>query len=245
MRSFFCAAAALALLAAPAAAQSSRPGPAALVNFGYQARSQDFTQFGEFPLYAGTTTFEVPHSLEGAPFFELGGSIGIFRNFSVGASYARRSTKNRDAQVTARVPSPVSLITFRDATANASGLEHKEGAFHLQAIWHVPITVEFDVAMFAGPSFFNAKHDLIENVEVAEVGGDFSQVNLGVNRSTVSETVVGFNVGIDGRYMVTGNIGAGATIRFTRGKGDFTAGGQTLEINTGGFEVAAGLRFKF
>lgn len=245
MRSFFCALAALTLFAAPAAAQSERPRPFALVNFGFQARSQDFTQFGEFPLYGATATFDAPHSLEGAPFFEIGGGVGIFRNFSVGGSYAWRSTKTRDVQVSASVPSPISLVTFRNATVTETDIEHQEGAFHLQGIWHIPVTVEFEVAVFGGPSFFNAKHDLIDDVTVTEVGGDFSQVNLTVNRSTHSETVVGFNAGVDGRYMFTRNVGAGAMIRFTRGKGDFTAGGQTLEINTGGFEVAGGLRFKF
>ena len=243
-RSVLLALAGLAMLAAPATAQE-RPRPFAQVNFGFQARSQDFTQFGEFPIYGGTATFEAPHSLEGAPFFEIGGGAGIFKNFSVGASYAWRTTKDRDVQVSARVPSPISLVTFRDATTTAAGLEHKEGALHLQGIWHVPITVEFEVALFGGPSIFNAKHDLVEDVTVTEVGGNFTQVNLAVNQSSVSETVVGFNLGVDGRYMFTSNIGAGAMIRFTRGKGDFEAGGQTLEINTGGFEVGGGLRFKF
>ena len=57
-------------------------------------------------------------------------------------------------------------------------------------------------------------------------------MNLSVNRSTHSETVVGFNAGVDGRYMFMPNVGAGAMIRFTRGKGDLTADGQTLESQT-------------
>src|SRR5688500_13212521 len=58
MRSFLSAIAALVVCAAPAAAQSERPRPAALVNFGYQGQSQDFSQSGTFPLYGETGSFE-------------------------------------------------------------------------------------------------------------------------------------------------------------------------------------------
>ena len=247
MRSFLCALAATLLVAAPAAAQSDRPRPFALLNFGFQPRSQDFTQAAEFTLYDEIGNFEAGHSLEGAPFFEVGGGVGILRNFSIGASYARRPTKSRDVEVIARVPSPVGTDILRNATASLTGLEHKESAFHIQAIWHVPITVEFELALFGGPTFFTAKHDLVEDVVPTEVGGDFSQVNLTVTKSTQSESAVGFNLGIDGRYMFMRNVGAGATIRYARGSADYVrpTGGEDVKIDMGGLEIAGGLRFRF
>lgn len=248
MRSFLCALAAIPLLAAPAAAQSPRPGPFASVNFGYQAQSQDFTQTGEFPLFEETGTFDVPQSLEGGGFFEIGGGIGIRRNVSVGASYAIRSKSTRDVQINASVPSPAFPDEFRNATATVSGLERTERAFHLQAIWHVPVTVEFDVAVFAGPSFFSVKDDLIEGFTPTEVGGDFTQVTLeNITRSRQSETAVGFNLGVDGRYMLTRNVGAGAMLRYTHGSVDLTSptSGGEFKSDTGGLEIAGGLRFKF
>ena len=245
MRSFLCASAAVLLLAAPAAAQSEKPRPFALVNVGFQPRSQDFTQAGEFTLYDETGTFEAGHSLEGSPFFEVGGGVGIRRNLSIGASYARRGTKTRDVAVVAAVPSPIGTDTLRNAAATLSGVEHKESAFHVQAIWHIPVTVEFEVALFAGPSFFVAEHDLVENVEPTEVGGNFSQVNLNITKSSESESAVGINLGIDGRYMVTPSIGGGLTIRFTRGSVDFDPPPGRVKVDTGGLEIAGGLRFKF
>jgi opacity protein-like surface antigen len=247
MRSLFCALVATLMVAAPAAAQSDKPQPFALVNFGFQPRSQDVTQSAEFTIYDETGTAEARHSLEGAPFFEFGGGIGVRRNFSVGASFARRSTKSRDVLVTAGVPSPVGTDELRTATATLQGVEHQESALHLQAIWHVPVTEEFEVAVFAGPSIFFAKHDLIDNVEPIEVGDDldFSQVNINVTKSSESETALGINLGVDGRYMVTPRIGAGVMIRFARGSVDFAPPGGKVEFNTGGLEIAGGLRFKF
>ena len=245
MRAFFCAFVATLLVAAPAAAQSDKPQPSAFVNLGFQPRSQDLTQGVEFPLYEETGTGEARHSLEGAAFFEVGGSYGIRRNLSVGASFARRSTKSRDVLVTAAVPSPIITDAFRSASSTLTGVEHQESAFHLNAIWHIPVTVEFDVAVFAGPSFFVAKHDLIGNMAPVEVTEDFSQVGLDVTRARGSESGVGLNLGIDGRYMVTDLVGAGLMIRFTRGSVDFTPPVGNVNLDTGGLEIAGGLRFRF
>ena len=151
MRSFFSALAALALFAAPAAAQSATPHRVfANINFGFQAQSQDLSQQGSFPFIDETATFEAVHELDGGPFFEFGGGIGLTDKFSVGASYSFRTTNTRDAAVTANVPNPVGTDTFRTASGVATGLERSERAFHVQAIWIVPVTVEFDVSSSAG-----------------------------------------------------------------------------------------------
>jgi hypothetical protein len=248
MRSLFSAVVAITLFAVPASAQSLTLKPFASLNFGYQSQSQDLTQQGEFTLYDEAGSFEGQHALDGGGFFEIGGGVGLSRNFSVGISYARRSKATRDVQVTATVPSPIFTDTFRTASATLAGLEHTERAVHIQAMWQVPVTVEFDVTLFAGPSFFKAKDDLVEGVTVGEVGGDFSEVNLGVVGPTrQSNSSVGFNLGVDGRYMVTRNAGIGAMLRYTRGQVDLTSptGQEDFKIDTGGLEIAGGLRFRF
>jgi opacity protein-like surface antigen len=248
MRSFFSALAALALFAAPAAAQSTPHRVFANINFGFQAQSQDLTQQGSFAISDETATFEAIHELDGGPFFEFGGGIGLTDKFSLGASYAIRTTNTRDAAVTASVPSPVGTDTFRTASGVATGLERSERAFHVQAIWNIPVTVEFDVSIFGGPSFFHVEDDLVESVTIAEVGGDFSQVNItDISVQSQSNTAVGFNLGIDGRYMFMPNVGAGAMLRYTRGSVDLTSptGEADHKLDVGGLEIAAGLRFKF
>ena len=253
MRSLFSAVAALALFATPVAAQTPPQSPRAFatINFGYQVQSQDIAQAGEFTLYDETGTFSATHSIDGGPFFEIGGGYQILRNypnFSVGLSYAQRSGNSRDVTLTARVPHPVFFEQLRDASATVADLEHKERAVHIQAMWTVPVTVEFDVTVFAGPSFFTVEEDLIESITPTEVGGDFSQVNLEpVGVSSQKESTVGFNLGVDGRYMFTRNIGAGAMLRFTHAGVSLTSptGGDDIKVDAGGFEIAAGLRFRF
>jgi len=80
------------------------------------------------------------------------------------------------------------------------------------------------------------------------VGGDFSQVNLQeTGRSRQSNTAVGFNLGVDGRYMFLRNAGIGAMLRYTHGQVDLTSptGEEGFKLDTGGLEIAGGLRFRF
>jgi hypothetical protein len=253
MRSLFSAVAALALFATTAAAQTPPPATRAFAtfNFGYQAQSQDISQNGEFSLYQEAGTFSATHAIDGGPFFEIGGGYQILRNypnFSVGLSYARRSGNSRDVTVAARVPHPLFPEEPRDASATVTDLEHKERAVHVQAMWTVPVTVEFDVTVFAGPSFFTVEEDLIESITPTEVDDSFSQVNIEpVGISHQKESAVGFNLGVDGRYMFTRNIGAGAMLRFTHAGVSLTSptGGDDIKVDAGGFEIAAGLRFRF
>jgi opacity protein-like surface antigen len=247
MRSLFSALAALLLFAAPAAAQA--PSKVfAHINFGVQSQSQDIAQSGEFSLYDENGSFEAKHTLEGGPFFEVGGGVSLMRNFSVGVSFAQRSKTDRDVALTALVPHPVFTDTLRSATGTAQGLEHKERAIHVAAMWRVPVTVEFDVTLFGGPSFFSIEDQLIESVTPTEVGGNFSQVDLTtVGVSSQKESAVGFNVGADARYMFMRNVGVGALLRYTRGSVTFTSpsGGADIKTDAGGLEIAGGLRFRF
>jgi opacity protein-like surface antigen len=254
MRSSLLALATLVAFAAPAAAQDSRVY--ANINFGFQAQGQDFTQRADFPLYDETGNWEAAHSIDGGPFFDIGGGYRILRNVSVGLSFTARTGDSRDVTVNASVPSPIFTDTLRAASARVTGLEHTEQAFHIQALWHIPVTVEFDVALFAGPTIFRVKDELIGAVDFAEVGGDLSSVNIqNISTTEQKETTTGFHLGIDTRYMFMRdigfirNIGAGAMLRYSRGSVDLAApagsGGAPTSIDVGGLEIGVGLRFQF
>ena len=233
--------------ATPAAAQDSRVF--ANINFGYQVQDQDLRQTAEFPLYDETASWDATHTLEGGPIFDLGAGFRVLPKLSIGASYTLRTKQSRDVTINASIPDPIFTDAFRAATASATGLEYTEQAFHVQAFWHIPVTVEFDVTLFGGPTFFQVKNDLISGLDVVE-GGDLSSVSLqNISTTRPSESTVGFNVGIDGTYMLMRNAGIGAMIRYSRGSADLAApagtGAESFSIDAGGLEIAAGLRFRF
>ena len=142
MRSFLCALAAITLGGAPAAAQDQRVF--VNVNFGALTQKQDLKQTATLPLYAAMS-----RNMGGRPHdrrrtvFRHGAGYRVSRNFFVGVSYTQVNKDTRDVTVNASVPSPVFTDTFRNASGTATGLERKERAFHLQALWQIPVTVEF------------------------------------------------------------------------------------------------------
>lgn len=246
MRSFVLSVLA-ALLACPAAAQSPAPLRSGYVNLnlGGQAKGSDFRETSTFPVYEGIATFGVDHDIGGGGVFDLGAGVLVWRQLSVGGAFTTRFGSDRNATVDATIPHPIFRDTFRAASAPAS-LEYSERAVHLHALWRVPITEEFDLGVFFGPSFFTVKEDVLEGVTFAE-GPDFSSVTLtNVDTREVSEGATGFNIGIDGTYMVTRRFGGGAMIRFSHGSADLPlAGGGSAEVDAGGFEFAVGGRFRF
>lgn len=239
------------LVAAPAAAQQpSALSPFVNLNAGLQPQSQDLTQRSTFQIYDEGGSIEAPHSIEGSAFFDISAGVRVWTQLSVGAAYTAGIKDSRDVTVTAMVPSPIFTDTFRTATTTASGLEHTEQAFHLQALWTIPVTVALDVTLFGGPTFFTVKEDLISGVDISEVGGDFSNVNLeNVSTGRQSHRTTGYNLGIDARYMFMRNVGAGAMLRYSRGSVDLdppiSGSEEQLSVDAGGFQIGAGLRFRF
>ena len=246
------AAAAAVLVAVPAAAQAPDPGPGPLrhgfahVNFGVQAQNQDFSERGVFPAYGEEGSFEAAHSIDGGQFFDIGGGVRVWENLSLGLTYARRAKQTDTVDLTAGVPHLVFTDALRPAVGEAAGLQHHEQAVHLQAHWRIPVTEEFDVALFAGPSFFNVERDTITAIEFTEAGGDFSSVNLtGASVTRRRESATGVNVGLDASYMFTRYAGGGLLLRFSRASVDLPVTNGTVKIDTGGFDVAAGVRLRF
>ncbi len=59
-------------------------------------------------------------------------------------------------------------------------------------------------------------------------------------------SAIGFNAGADLQWMLTRRSGVGALVRFTRARVDIDVGsGRTLSVDTGGFQVGAGLHVWF
>ena len=99
-------------------------------------------------------------------------------------------------------------------------------------------------------AFFQLEDDIVDGITPAETGGNFSTVDLSriaVSRQTHRAT--GFNVGFDMSYMFARHVGAGTVIRYSTASADLVlpdgSVGPAVEIGGGGFELAAGLRFRF
>jgi hypothetical protein len=244
------------LAAAPAAAQEPPlfippPPPRAVfvnVNGGLIAQSQEFTQAADFILYGEAGSFEAQHAIKGGPVVDVAAGVRVAGNMSLGVAYSRRSTHTRAVALTALVPDPLFTNRHRDATGIAAGLEHGERAVHVQASWRLPVTVEFDVTLFVGPTIFTVDEEVVEGVSVTEGASGTASVS-GIARSRQRRTAAGFHFGFDTAYMFTRHAGAGAMLRYSRGWTELELPPGSTEsditLHPGGFELAAGLRLRF
>jgi hypothetical protein len=214
------------------------------INGGAQPGAGDLDRQSGFPLYDETAQFENNQDLSGGGFFEIGGSYRVRGLLGVGISFTSLGSSN-DAALTGSLPHPVVRGRPRSFTAAATGLDHKERAVHLNAIWSMPFTDKVDFNFSLGPSFFSVKQDFVRNFSFEEAP-DFNAVAItGVDVARLSEWAVGVNIGAEATYILTRNISGAALLRFTRGTAGFDIDEtQSADVKAGNVQLAFGVRLK-
>ena len=122
-------------------------------------------------------------------------------------------------------------------TSTQPGLAHSENGVHLQAVWFIPATDKIDVALSIGPSFIHVTQELVSTVTIPS---GTQSVNIAVGSE--EGTAKGVNVGVDGNYLFTRNIGAGIFIRYAGGSVDLPS---APDLSVGGFQIGIGARIRF
>ncbi len=219
------------------------------VNIGGQSRESTFSESATFTKYNETGAVATTHAVGGGALFDVSAGMRVWNNVAVGIAYSSFKDDD-DAGVTARVPHPILFGQPRTETVTASGLEHTENIVHLQFMWMIPYREKFQLALFAGPSFFTVRQDLA-TVRANDIQ-DPAPLIRSITITEVKESAVGFNIGADGSYRITEmsgiSIGVGLFARFVGASLDLPdAAGATLndDLKGGGFQGGGGLRLGF
>jgi hypothetical protein len=214
------------------------------VNFGLQP-SRTLSEVARPEIYGEAATITVDHEVGALPIIDVMAGFRVSGSLGIGVGFSRLGDSDSPA-VSALVPHPFAFDQPRAATATADDLAHSETAVHIALLWMSPITEDFELTTMVGPSFYTVKQDVVGGLGLSE-GAGFSTVTINsVTTSSESESGVGFIAGLDGTYLVTPTIGVGVFARFSRASVDIpVAGGGTMETTAGGFQVGAGLRFRF
>lgn len=219
------------------------------INIGGQAREQTFSESATFTKYNEAGAVATTHAIGGGTIFDVSAGMRVWNNLAVGIGYTSFKDDD-DAGVTARVPHPILFGQPRTETVTASGLEHTENIVNLQLMWLIPYREKFELALFAGPSFFTVRQDLA-TVRSGDIQ-DPAPLIRNLTITEVKESAVGFNVGADGSYRITEmggvSIGIGLFARFVAASLDLpAAAGATLtdDLQGGGFQGGGGLRLGF
>jgi len=216
------------------------------INGGVQPVSQDVGRSTTFVLYDESVTVETAQTINSGGLFDVGAALRISGRFGLGVAYSQMQSTG-SATISGTLPHPLFFDRPRPLSAPADGLDHREQAVHVQALFLVPFVEKVDFVLSAGPSFFKTHQDFARGVSFSEVPPDFTSVTIdAVDIATYAKNSVGFNVGVDATYMVSRMFGVGAMVRYTRSPVTFELGeGQTAALKSGNIQLGAGLRLRF
>jgi hypothetical protein len=208
------------------------------VSFGGQVGSHTLDTNSTFPLYDETATVTSTQKVKGGALFDIGGAYRVWgQNLLAGVSFTHTSS-DADVSITGSIPDPVFFDRPRTVNTTQGGAQQSENALHLDAVYMIPVANKLDVGVFGGPTIFFVKQDTITSLTVTEPG---PTVNAPL--SEVKKTTVGINFGVDVQYLVANKIAVGGLARYAWGSADID--GATDNLTVGGFQIGAGIRYRF
>jgi hypothetical protein len=235
-------AAGLMLIAASAHAQTS-----AWTDRGYLSAGADVrvvgANFGDVihPIdFAEAAVVNTTYKMRIAPGIEIGGGARVWRNLAVGAA-ATWVSRPDAGSIDAQVPHPFVFGQPRAVSGDAS-LGRNETAVHVQAVWMMPVTAQWQLAVAGGPSWMGLRQDVVDDVTVTQTYPYDTATYAGVHSRPVSKSRVGFNAGVDATYLFRSRIGLGLSAAFSHARIPLTPSAST---DVGGLHVNGGLRVRF
>jgi len=236
----------MAIVAAvPAAAQPSPARVEIAAHVGAQTGASTFTEPDARASNGGETeTITVDHDVTTALGFNVGAAVRIVEQLWVGVQYAT-AQMGPSASITAVIPHPLLFNAPRTVQGSINDVAHNEQNVHVDLMYAFPARA-VDVKVMGGPTFFNLKQDFVSDVTVTETYPFDTASFASATTKQLSNTAVGFNVGVDISRLLTSQVGVGALIRYSRGDVKFDdpdIGQQT--VKAGGVEVAGGIRVRF
>jgi hypothetical protein len=176
--------------------------------------------------------------------YELGVHFRFAGPFAVGAT-VQRFENDRDASYTASLPHPFFFDRFRELSGVASGLTYEELAVHVDAVvtksWG-PLTVD----AFAGPSWFRSRTEVLIDLDYDEVFPYDEVFFRGVQGRVLESEPIGYNVGASVTFRIARIFGVDFGARYSEARSKlFVEDGRDVELDLGGLNVSAGLRFLF
>jgi hypothetical protein len=232
--------------AATASAQADRDRVRISVDAGAQLSSIAFDATATKPVYLESAAIVGSYRIRRSVLAGGGVSIRLAGDVGVGVTVTS-SMAQHDTDVSASVPHPFFFRTPRTVTGTAPGLRHDELTVHLQGIYTVRPSAKVDVAVSAGPSFFQVRQDVVTDIAFSDVYPYDTATYTSATTQRVSANKIGFNAGVDVGLRLSRHAGLGAGARFSTAKVTLTMpnGGAAVSTDTGGAQIAGGLRLYF
>lgn len=214
------------------------------VNLAIQPAARPFTDVLTPVIYTQRASVVSTHPVPGGALpLEVAGGVRLRGSLGVGLGYTKFGL-TEVAGVAAQIPNPVASNAARTASASAE-VTRADTAFHLLAVWLVPITDHMDIAFSGGPSLIWVKQDRVSDVTIAEDSPTFATVAISkVGVAGYKDRVLGMHGGVDVTYFLTPMIGVGGAVRYVRGSSQIGATNDGTAIDVGGLQLGLGIRVR-
>lgn len=233
-------------LLVPRDARGQTPGWTGYVTLGggYQGTSNDFGEALTFEQFVEQASFNSAYEAKAGPAFDFGGGVRLWNDLAFGISV---SLYRDDGPIPfrARFPHPFFYNRHREVSGEVAGKRRELGT-HFDAVYMIRPADRVRLAVFGGPSMFVVDQTLVTDLTVTDEYPYDAVTLQGPVLSTESVTRTGFNLGADVMYLLTGRLGMGGLIRFSRATVNFAPGeDRVISVEVGGLQTSVGLRVLF
>ncbi len=147
----------------------------------------------------------------------------------------------------ARIPHPNIYAFPRELATPLRGLKRQEMGLHFQGQLWRPLTDRLLLRVFAGPTIFLARQDIVTRIHTDDVEPYRDRVSLsGFDRTTATAEKAGYNIGFGLTWFMNDRMGLGGAVRYSRASITALADDLTpVPFALGGPKLGAGVRFRF
>ncbi|MBI3400303.1 MAG: hypothetical protein HY048_02690 [Acidobacteria bacterium] len=215
------------------------------IDGGFQPSASSFSAASTFRINAEAGALNVSYPVTRATQLDFGGGARVWRNLGVGVAVSFM-TQSDAAGISGNVPHPFFFNQPRSLSGQSAALNRQETGIHVLALWMIPVRENVQVGVFGGPTYFMVKQGIVNTVSYSESYPYDSVSFTTADTADQSKNKMGFNVGVDGTYLLSKSVGVGATLRFSRATVNFDApDGTAIASDVGGVQAGAGLRLRF
>jgi hypothetical protein len=190
------------------------------------------------------STLNAAYEVKAGPGFEAGLQYRFLRHIGAAVSFAAAS-HDATLSLDTGLPHPLYFNQKRQVSGSSDSLSHKESAIHFDLVY-TGRSGSLEFAVFAGGSKIKVETDVVDHVEFSQAYPFDSATLTALPLKRLSDSPLGFNVGGSLYYGLGRKFWLGAQARFSRATAKLSpTAGQSIDLDAGGFEVAAGLRIYF
>lgn len=235
----------------PAVQAPKKPAvPPKLVRFyfsagaGVSATSNDFDQDVPFELYAEEGSVSGPVNVSRGPRFDVSAGYRVWRRFGAGATFTHFKSSG-DMHAVFRFPHPFIFGAPREAEGDTSAARTTMD-LHVSGLIGIVAGPRWHVVAYAGPSFTWLSQELGYDRFSYRYEIPFNEATLSPREGATSKgDGIGGHAGVSITRMIGRRWGIVGDVRGSSTKATLDALGTPIQLQSGGFQMSAGVRVHF